>query len=108
MAKPTRQEYLVQQAKLLPPQQQAAALKTIAAAAKGGITDQELYNVNLGFERVLYGETGLGGTAGAKPGMAPAATTSVTTPATTPNPYVEEKAAQRRDAYALLQQTFSQ
>jgi hypothetical protein len=108
MAKPTRQEYLVQQAKLLPPQQQAAALKTIAAAAKGGITDQELYNVNLGFERVLYGETGLGGTAGAKPGMAPAATTPVTTPATTPNPYVEEKAAQRRDAYALLQQTFSQ
>jgi hypothetical protein len=108
MAKPTRQEYLVQQAKLLPPQQQAAALKTIAAAAKGGITDQELYNVNLGFERVLYGETGLGGTAGAKPGVTPAAGAPVVAPATTPNPYVEEKAAQRRDAYALLQQTFSQ
>jgi hypothetical protein len=106
--KPSRQEYLVQQAKLLPPEQQAAAMKTIAAAAKGGITTEELNRVNLGFERVLYGETGLGGTAGAKPGVAPAAGTPVVAPATTPNPYAEEKTAQRRDAYALLQQTFSQ
>ena len=106
--KPSRQEYLVQQAKKLPPEQQAVALKTIAAASKGGISIEELNQVNLGFERVLYGETGLGGTAGAKPGMTPAAVPPPVLPAAIPNPYAEEKAAQRRDAYALLQQTFAQ
>jgi hypothetical protein len=108
MAKPTRQEYLVQQAKLLPPQQQAQALAQIKTAAKGGITSAELTNLDSQFNTVLYGASGQNGTAGAAPWITPAAGTTTTTTATTPNPYVEEKAAQRRDAYALLQQTFSQ
>jgi len=106
--KPSRQEYLVQQAKLLPPQQQAQALAQINAAAKGGITSAELTKLDSQFNTVLYGASGQGGTAGAAPWITPAAGTITTTTATTPNPYAEEKAAQRRDAYALLQQTFSQ
>lgn len=106
--KPSRQEFLTSQAKLLPPEQQAAALKKIAAVAKGGITDTELNQVNLGFEQVLYGTTNQGGTAGVKPGTTPVAAPPPVVGSSTPNPYAEEKAAQRRDAYALLQQTFSQ
>lgn len=71
--KPSRQEYLVSQAKLLPKEQQAAAIKQINAAAKapGGITKDKLNQLNLGIERVLYGADALGGTAGAKPGYGP-------------------------------------
>jgi hypothetical protein len=71
--KPSRKEYLVSQAKLLPPAQQDAAIKQINAAAKvkGGITTAKLNELNLGIERVLYGADARGGTAGAKPGTAP-------------------------------------
>ncbi len=71
--KPSRQEYLVSQAKLLPKEQQAAAIKQINAAAKapGGITTTKLNELNLGIERVLYGADARGGTAGAKPGYEP-------------------------------------
>ena len=73
MAKPSRQEYLVSQAKLLPKEQQAAAIKQIntAAKAKGGITETKLNELNLGIERVLYGADARGGYAGAKPGYEP-------------------------------------
>jgi hypothetical protein len=68
--KPSRQEYLVSQAKLLPKEQQSAAIKQIntAAKAKGGITTAKLNELNLGIEQVLYGADARGGTAGAKPG----------------------------------------
>jgi hypothetical protein len=68
--KPSRKEYLVSQAKLLPKEQQAAAIKQINAAAKapGGISRDKLSELNLGIERVLYGADALGGTAGVKPG----------------------------------------
>ena len=71
--KPSRQEYLVSQAKLLPKEQQAAAIKQINAAAKapGGISRDKLSELNLGIERVLYGADARGGTAGAKPGYEP-------------------------------------
>ena len=71
--KPSRKEYLVSQAKLLPPAQQDAAIKQINAAAKvkGGITTAKLNELNLGIERVLYGADARGGTAGAKPSTAP-------------------------------------
>jgi hypothetical protein len=106
---PSRKEYLVSQAKLLPPEQQSAAIKQINAAAqvKGGITKDKLTELNLSIEQVLYGTTNQGGTAGFKPGTTPVEKPPVTPPSI-PNPYAEEKAAQRRDAYALLQQTFSQ
>ena len=73
MAKQSRQEYLVSQAKLLPKEQQAAAIKQINAAAKapGGISKDKLNQLNLGIERVLYGADARGGTAGAKPGYTP-------------------------------------
>jgi len=71
--KPSRKEYLVSQAKLLPKEQQSAAINKINAAAKvkGGITKDKLNELNLGIEQVLYGADALGGTAGAKPGTAP-------------------------------------
>ena len=71
--KPSRKEYLVSQAQLLPQAQQAAAIQQInaAAKAKGGITTAKLNELNLGIERVLYGADARGGTAGAKPGTAP-------------------------------------
>jgi hypothetical protein len=74
--KPSRKEYLVSQAKLLPKAQQGAAINKInaAAKAKGGITTDKLNELNLGIERVLYGADALGGTAGAKP-VAAAGTT---------------------------------
>jgi hypothetical protein len=73
MAKQSRQEYLVSQAKLLPKEQQAAAIKQINAAAKapGGISKDKLNQLNLGIERTLYGADARGGTAGAKPGYTP-------------------------------------
>jgi hypothetical protein len=85
MAKPSRQEYLISQAKLLPKEQQAAAIQQInaAAKAKGGITPTKLTELNLGIERVLYGADALGGTAGAKPDAAGA--TTGTTPVVDPN-----------------------
>lgn len=52
--------------------------------------------------KILYPSGVYGVTGPATPTTPPATTGTV------PNPYAEEKAAQRRDAYALLQQTFSQ
>ena len=80
--KPSRKEYLVSQAKLLPKEQQAAAIKQINAAAKvkGGITETKLNELNLGIERVLYGADARGGTAGAKPGTVPIEETPVVDP----------------------------
>ena len=77
--KPSRKEYLVSQAKLLPKEQQSAAIKQINAAAKvkGGITKDKLNELNLGIEQVLYGADALGGTAGAKPGAAAGTTPEV-------------------------------
>jgi hypothetical protein len=77
--KPSRKEYLVSQAKLLPKEQQSAAIKQINAAAKvkGGITKDKLNELNLGIERVLYGADALGGTAGAKPSAAAGTTPEV-------------------------------
>jgi hypothetical protein len=83
MAKPSRQEYLVSQAKLLPKEQQSAAITQINAAAKvkGGITETVLNKLNSGIEQVLYGTTNQGGTAGTKPGT----TVTETTPVVDPN-----------------------
>jgi hypothetical protein len=88
MAKPSRQEYLVSQAKLLPKAQQSAAIKQInaAAKAKGGITTAKLNELNLGIEQVLYGADARGGTAGAKPDAAGAGTGTT--------PVVDSNAAQ--------------
>ncbi len=54
--KPSRQEYLVSQAKLLPKEQQAAAIKQINAAAKapGGITTTKLMLGLLSIRDALY------------------------------------------------------
>ena len=77
--KPSRQEYLVSQAKLLPKEQQSAAINKINTAAKqkGGITRDKLQELNLGIEQVLYGADARGGTAGAKPGAAAGTTPEV-------------------------------
>jgi hypothetical protein len=77
--KPSRKEYLVSQAKLLPKAQQSAAIKQIndAAKVKGGITTAKLSELNLGIEQVLYGADARGGTAGAKPDAAPTSTPEV-------------------------------
>jgi len=82
--KPSRKEYLVSQAKLLPKEQQAAAIQQIntAAKAKGGISKDKLNELNLGIERVLYGADARGGTAGAKPGTN---VDAVTVPVVDPN-----------------------
>jgi hypothetical protein len=89
--KPSRKEYLVSQAKLLPKEQQNAAIQQINVAAKqkGGITKDKLQELNLGIERVLYGADALGGTAGAKPGAAAG---------TTPEVSAEEAAARAANA----------
>jgi hypothetical protein len=89
--KPSRKEYLVSQAKLLPKEQQNAAIQQINVAAKqkGGITNDKLQELNLGIERVLYGADALGGTAGAKPGAAAG---------TTPEVSAEEAAARAANA----------
>jgi len=100
--KPSRQEYLVSQAKLLPKEQQAAAIQQInaAAKAKGGITPTKLNELNLGIERVLYGADALGGTAGAKPVAAGAAGT---TPVVDPN--AAQTAFNRQNWKELLKTT---
>ena len=107
MAKPTRQEYLKQQAAKLPPAQQKAALAQISAAAKGGVSKEELTKLDSQFNTVLYGASGMGGTAGAAPWM------QATTPAPVPPPvdpsiaYAQAQSeAERRSAYAILEDTF--
>ena len=102
MAKPSRQEYLVSQAKLLPKEQQAAAIKQIntAAKAKGGITETKLNELNLGIERVLYGADARGGTAGAKPG-----TTATETTTTTVDPNAAQTTFNRQNWKELLKTT---
>ena len=107
MAKPTRQEYLQQQAAKLPPAQRNAALAQISAAAKGGVSKKELTKLDSQFNTVLYGASGMGGTAGAAPWM------QATTPAPVPPPvdpgiaYAQAQSeAERRSAYAILEDTF--
>jgi hypothetical protein len=102
MAKPSRQEYLVSQAKLLPKEQQAAAIKQIntAAKVKGGITETKLNELNLGIERVLYGADARGGTAGAKPG-----TTATETTTTTVDPNAAQTTFNRQNWKELLKTT---
>ena len=106
--KQSRQAYLTQQAKLLPKEQQATALKSIAAAAKGGISKDELVNLDKGFNATLYGVNNIGGTAG----FAPFGTndTSGGTTTTTEDPAAAElrrqNEADRRSAYAILDDAF--
>jgi len=108
MAKPTRQEYLKQQAAKLPPAQQKAALAQINAANKGGITKEELTKLDAQFNTVLYGASGMGGTAGVAPFLQQAGTPAVTGPTTTPNPYAEQREFERKSAFAILEDTFKQ
>jgi hypothetical protein len=108
MAKPTRQEYLKQQAAKLPPAQQKAAIAQINAANKGGITKEELTNLDAQFNTTLYGVSGLGGTAGAAPFLQQVGTTPVTGPTTTPNPYAEQREFERKSAFSILEDTFKQ
>ena len=67
MAKPSRQEYLTQQAKLLPKEQQAAALAEVKAEAKKGITKEKLVEIDRRFNTTLYGADARSGTAGRAP-----------------------------------------
>jgi hypothetical protein len=106
MAKPTRQEYLKQQAAKLPPAQQKAAIAQINAANKGGITKEELTKLDAQFNTVLYGASGMGGTAGVAPFLQQAGTTAVTGPTTTPNPYAEQREFDRKSAFTILEDTF--
>lgn len=62
-----RQTYLEKQVKLLPPEQQKAALREVKAAAKGGLTKDELTNLDKKFNTTLYGQSGYSGTAGQAP-----------------------------------------
>ncbi|HRD41686.1 MAG TPA: hypothetical protein PLI52_02835 [Prochlorococcaceae cyanobacterium AMR_MDS_5431] len=106
MAK-SRQQYLQEQAAKLPPAQQKAALAQINAAQKsGGISKAELTKLDSQFNTVLYGQTGLGGTAGAAPWMQTTGTPAVTGPATIPDPYAAGREAERRSAFAILQDAF--
>jgi len=105
--KPSRQAYLTQQAKLLPKEQQATALKSIAAAAKGGISKDELVNLDKGFNTTLYGADARSGTAGAAPWLT--ADTGGGTP-TVEDPAAAElrrqAQADRKSAYAILEDAF--
>ena len=69
MAKPSRQEYLTQQAKLLPKEQQTAALEEVkrASQSKGGITKEKLVEMDKRFNTTLYGADARSGTAGRAP-----------------------------------------
>jgi hypothetical protein len=105
--KQSRQAYLTQQAKLLPKEQQASALKSIAAAAKGGISKDELVNLDKGFNTTLYGADARSGTAGAAPWLT--ADTGGGTP-TVEDPAAAElrrqAQADRKSAYAILEDAF--
>lgn len=107
MAK-SRQQYLQEQAAKLPPAQQQAALSKISAAQKsGGISKTELTKLDAQFNTVLYGETGLGGTAGPAPWMQTSAPTP-TGPVMAPDIYAGTREAERKSAFTLLQDTFKQ
>jgi len=109
MATKSRQDYLKEQAAKLPPAQQKAALSQIAAAQKsGGISKTELTKLDAQFNTVLYGETGLGGTAGAAPWMQTTGTSAVTGSTTVPDPYAAGREAERKSGFAILQDTFKQ
>jgi hypothetical protein len=106
MAK-SRQQYLQEQAAKLPPAQQKAALTQINAAQKsGGISKTELTKLDSQFNTTLYGQTGLGGTAGPAPWMQTTGTPAVTGPTTAPDPYAAGREAERRSAFAILQDAF--
>lgn len=107
MAK-SRQQYLQEQAAKLPPAQQKAALAQINAAQKsGGISKAELTKLDSQFNTVLYGETGLGGTAGPAPWMQTSAPTP-TGPVVVPDPYAAGREVERKSAFTLLQDSFKQ
>lgn len=107
MAK-SRQQYLQEQAAKLPPAQQKAALAQINAAQKsGGISKAELTKLDSKFNTVLYGETGLGGTAGPAPWMQTSAPTP-TGPVIPPDIYAAGREAERKSAFTLLQDSFKQ
>ena len=103
----SRETYLKQQAAKLPAAQQKAAIAQINAAAKGGISKEELTKIDAQFNTTLYGASGLGGTAGAAPWMQQTGTTT-TTAAATPNPYAEQREFERKSAFAILEDTFKQ
>jgi hypothetical protein len=107
MAK-SRQQYLKEQAAKLPPAQQRAALTQINAAQKsGGISKAELTKLDSQFNTTLYGQTGLGGTAGPAPWMQTSAPTP-TGPVMAPDIYAAGREAERKSAFTLLQDTFKQ
>jgi hypothetical protein len=119
--KPSRQQYLKQQVATAKAAGASAQVisnlnKQITQAGKniqrGGVdTPGTLEYIDNQINQLLYGVSGSGegGIAGtAAPEYKPPTGTTGSTTTTVPNPYAEEMAAQRRDAYALLQQTFSQ
>ena len=85
MAKPSRQEYLTQQAKLLPKEQQAAALAEVKAEAKKGITKEKLVEIDRRFNTTLYGADARSGTAGRAPWLESDAITFSATVSTASN-----------------------
>jgi len=105
--KQSRQAYLTQQAKLLPKEQQASALKAITAAAKGGISKDELVNLDKGFNTTLYGADARSGTAGAAPWLTAdtgGGATTVEDPAAAE--LRRQAQADRKSAYAILEDAF--
>jgi len=104
----SRETYLKQQAAKLPPAQQKAAIAQINAANKGGITKEELTKLDAQFNTVLYGVSGMGGTAGVAPFLQQAGTAAVTGPTTAPNPYAEQREFERKSAFSILEDTFKQ
>lgn len=105
--KPSRQAYLTQQAKLLPKEQQAAALKAVAAAAKNGISKDELTKFDTQFNTTLYGADARSGYAGAAPWLSDTTGGGATT---VEDPGAAElrrqNEANRRSAYAILDDAF--
>jgi hypothetical protein len=105
--KPSRQAYLTQQAKLLPKEQQAAALKAVAAAAKDGISKDELTKFDTQFNTTLYGADARSGYAGAAPWLSDTTGGGATT---VEDPGAAElrrqNEANRRSAYAILDDAF--
>lgn len=105
--KPSRQAYLTQQAKLLPKEQQAAALKAVAAAAKGGVSKDELTKLDAQFNTTLYGADARSGYAGAAPWLSDttgSGSTTVEDPAAAE--LRRQNEANRRSAYAILDDAF--
>lgn len=104
MAK-SRQDYLKEQAAKLPASQQKAALAQINAAQKsGGISKAELTKLDSQFNTILYGVDARSGTAGAAPWLQGESTG--TTSQTAPDPYAAGREAERRSAFAILQDAF--